>query len=102
MSGIRMKICLRAAAAAGMAAVIGTALPAGRAEAHSCKPQIVRNASAVREENALSMARSAWSTAAANRYGPAWQVWELAESKSQHCTASGGEWTCNAVAKPCY
>ncbi len=102
MSGIQLKVWPRAAMAAAMAALIGTALTAGRAEAYTCKPEIVRSASAVREENALSMARSAWSAAAGNRYGATWQVWDLAELKSQHCTASAGSWTCNAAAKPCH
>ena len=84
---------------AGMAAL----LPIGAsAEVYVCKPAyVVRSASAVVQSNALSLARSAWSSAAAARYGISWQVWTLAQNKSQHCTQSGGVWTCNASAKPC-
>jgi hypothetical protein len=101
MSGIRVRFWLPAATAATMAAVIGAALTAGPAAAYSCKPSMVRSASAVMQSTALSNARSAWSTAASNRYGPTWQYWSLAQSRSQHCTASGGMWKCNASGQPC-
>ncbi len=101
MSGIRMRSWLPAVAAAMTATVIGAALTAGPAEAYSCKPGMVRNASAVLQSTALSMARTAWSTAASNRYGPTWQYWSLAQSRSQHCSASGGMWKCNASGQPC-
>jgi hypothetical protein len=53
------------------------------------------------QSTALSNARTAWANAASNRYGPSWQYWSLAQSRSQHCTASGGVWKCNASGMPC-
>lgn len=100
MPGIRRRVWLSTAAA--VAAVTGTAMTAGPAEAYSCKPNIVRNASAMLQSTALGNARTAWSNAASNRYGPTWQYWSLAQSRSQHCTASGGVWKCNASGMPCH
>ncbi len=93
-------LCAVVFALAGGAMV---SLPIGAsAAAYVCKPAyIVRSASAPVQSNALSMARSAWSSAAGARYGISWQVWALAQNKSQHCSKSGGIWTCNASAKPC-
>ncbi len=88
-----------------LAALVGAAVTgvpvAASAAAYVCKPYIVRSASAPVQSTALSMARTSWSSAAGTRYGISWQVWALAQNKSQHCTKSGGIWTCNASAKPC-
>ena len=94
-----MNILRGAAIALAGGAMVSLPISASAA-AYVCKPAyVVRSASAAVQSNALSMARSAWSAAAAARYGVSWQVWALAQNKSQHCTKSGGVWTCNASAR---
>ena len=89
-------------AASAIVAAIGLAMISGPAQAYVCKASLtIRNASAVSQANALSAARAAWSSAAQARYGIAWGVWTLAQQKVQHCSKSGGMWTCSAQAKPC-
>ena len=95
-------LSINRAAASAIVAAIGIAMISGPAEAYVCKASLtVRNASAVAQANALSAARAAWSNAAQTRYGIAWSVWTLAQQKVQHCSQSGGMWTCSAQAKPC-
>ncbi len=97
------RIRLAALAAAVIATAMATPPMETRAAVQTCKSAyIVRSASAIPQSSALSLARTAWSSAAAAHYGITWQVWAFARNKSQHCTQSGGVWTCNARAQPCH
>ena len=93
---------IRGVAATAIVAAIGATVVSAPAAAYVCKAGFtIRSASAVVQSNALSAARTAWSAAVQTRYGISWSVWTLAQQKVQHCSQSGGVWTCNAQAKPC-
>lgn len=46
-------------------------------------------------------AASGWMSFTALEYGDNWGRWSLAASKTMNCSQSGGNWSCNAEARPC-
>jgi hypothetical protein len=92
---------LGAIAAFAIAVAISASLP-GSAEAYQCKNSYkqgegIHNLAHI----ARAAAKAAWTANAKNAYGLAWSVWDIAKSKSQNCSHTGGAFYCIYKAQPC-
>jgi hypothetical protein len=101
MSTMPARNLIGAVAAAAITAAISVSL-AGSAAAYQCKNNFVQ-AEAIHKlpAKARAAAKAAWTAKVKNTYGLAWSVWDIAASKSQNCSFTGGAFYCIYKAKPC-
>ena len=84
------------------AAIVLLGFAASGAQAYQCKSSSLQAEALGKPKfKAMKSAKNFWSAAAKDKYGLAWSVWNIAESKSTDCDFTGNQWYCIVKAEPC-